>query len=200
MSAYSGNPRTSTHSPAASVVEELSSSRSFLSRLAFPIRSRARNIADFHIRPAEPHRKYAAGDHVQGSVVLTVVKAIRITHLTVTLHGFIRVYKNPNAAANEQPSGSIERPGTSGFQYFGNGHASLFQDEQVLSADGKLEPGRYEFGFDLEFPSKGLPSSIDVCATTLPLALATGPASAWDLFTLSFFLSPLSTLLTKDVV
>jgi hypothetical protein len=115
------------------------------------------------VRPAEPHRKYSAGEHVTGAVFLTVLKPIRITHLTVTLHGFVKVYKSPNATQDPSANPSLVESGITGrIRYFGNGHASLFQDEQVLSADGKLEAGRYEFNFDLVFPSKGLPSSIDV--------------------------------------
>ena len=147
-------------------VSDSPSSRSFFSRFSLPLRSRGRNIVDFHISPAEPHRKYFAGEHVHGAVVLTVLKSIRITHLTVSLHGYVRVYKGPNAAANEAVVNPAEAPvlgSNSHFKYLGQGHASLFQDEQVLSADGTLAPGKYEFNFDLMFPSKGLPSSIDVC-------------------------------------
>lgn len=148
-----------------------SSSRpSFLSRLSLPLafRSRTRNIADFHIRPAEPHRKYGAGDHVRGAVILTVVKPVRITHLVVSLHGYMRVYKGPGAPANEPVVDPAEVPTTTGRSSRQKGHPSgyvrLFQDEQPLSADGRLEPGRYEFNFDLLFPADGLPSSIDVRA------------------------------------
>ncbi|KAJ9139119.1 pH-response regulator protein palF/RIM8 [Pleurostoma richardsiae] len=155
MGAYSGDNSTSA------TLEDQPSSRSFFSRFALPIRSRTRNLADFHIRPAEPHRKYVAGDHVKGAVILTIIKPIRITHLTVALHGFVRVYKNPGAASEPFNPAEVTSDGASRFKYFGNGHASLFQDEQVLSADGRLEPGRYEFNFDLMFPPKGLPSSID---------------------------------------
>jgi hypothetical protein len=137
--------------------EDSPSSRSFLSRFAFPLRSRTRNLADFHVRPDEPHRQYAAGEHVRGAVVLAVVKPIRITHLTVALHGYVKVYKGPAVA---EPV--VALPTSSRFQYHGNGHASLFQDEQVLSGEGRLETGKYEFNFDLVFPEKGLPSSIDV--------------------------------------
>lgn len=145
-------------SPAAST------SRSLFSRLTAPLRSRTRNLADFHIRPLEPHRRYSPGDVVKGIVVLTVVKPIRITHLTVALHGFVRVYKNPNGAGETftaEPGLTV--PGSARkTQYFGNGHASLFQDEVILCGEGRLESGVYEFEFDLEFPSKGLPTSIDV--------------------------------------
>lgn len=105
-----------------------------------------------------------AGDHVRGSVILVIVKPVRITHLTVALSGYVRVHKDPALGAKAQsvtpsllPQGSSERP-----EFHGNGLASLFQDEQVLSGDGRLDAGKYEFGFDLVFPSKGLPSSIDV--------------------------------------
>jgi len=151
-------------------LEEHSTSRSFFSRFSLPLRSRARNVADFHIRPADPHRKYGAGDHVQGAVILTVVKPVRITHLTVSLHGYVRVYKSPGAPSNEPIVNPAEVPSVTGRaarqKNLGHGYASLFQDEQVLSSDGRLEAGRYEFNFDLLFPEKGLPSSIDVRVTT----------------------------------
>ncbi|KAH6619156.1 hypothetical protein B0J18DRAFT_236348 [Chaetomium sp. MPI-SDFR-AT-0129] len=157
------------------------SSASFFSRFALPLRSRARYIADFHVRPAEPHRKYVAGDQVQGAVVLTVVKPIRITHLVVSLHGYMRVYKGPNAPANEpivDPAEAFTSSGRS--KHLGNSCLRLFQDEQTLSGDGRLEPGKYEFNFNLLFPSSGLPSSIDFERGTISYmitATLTRPAS-----------------------
>lgn len=77
----------------------------------------------------------------------------------------MRVHKAPSSGSNEpviNPADSSSRGGSK-FKYFGNGFASLFEDEQVLSADGRLDTGKYEFNFDLMFPGKGLPSSIDVC-------------------------------------
>ncbi len=160
-------PAAAAAAAAASVSpEDSSSSRSFFSRFGLPLRSRSsRNISDFHVRPADPHRKYAAGDHVHGTVVLTIIKPIRITHLTVSLHGYVRVFKGHAGGGNDPIVNPAEAPANAGgsrFKYFGNGHASLFQDEQVLSGDGRLDVGKYEFNFDLLFPSKGLPSSIDV--------------------------------------
>lgn len=150
-----------------------SRSSSFFSRFALPIRSRnSRNLADFHIRPSEPHRKYNAGDNVKGAVILTVVKPIRLTHLTVVLRGFVRVYKNPNAANEPVNPSNHDSDGVSQFKFLGNGYASLFQDEQVLCADGRLETGRYEFNFDLLFPEKDLPSSIEVSLGILAAACA----------------------------
>lgn len=153
----------------ASTPEESSPGRSFLSRLGLsPFRPRTRNITDFHIRPQEPYRKYGAGDHVRGAVILTILKPIRISHLTVSLYGFARVFKSANAANEAAPSPAVASAGSKGPQYSGNGIAPLFQDEQVLSGDGRLEPGKYEFNFDLVFPPGGLPSSIDVETRLVP--------------------------------
>ncbi|TQV96823.1 pH-response regulator protein palF/RIM8 [Cordyceps javanica] len=136
-----------------------------LSRLnlpSFSIRSRNRNVLDFHIRPDEPHKTYSAGDAVRGHVNIAVIKPIRITHLVVALHGYIHVFKDASAKAKASGSPVPPRGGISELpQYHGNGLASLFQDEQVLAGEGRLEAGRYEFGFELIFPDIGLPSSID---------------------------------------
>ncbi|KAH0491367.1 hypothetical protein TgHK011_002802 [Trichoderma gracile] len=130
--------------------------------LPLPLRNRNRSVTDFHVLCDEPHRKYSAGDHVHGTVILVVIKPVRITHLVVTLHGFVRVLRDPAGAAKVRNTVTLPQGGSSSRpQYHGNGFASLFQDEQVLSGEGRLDPGRYEFGFDLVFPDKGLPSSID---------------------------------------
>ncbi|KOS16820.1 pH-response regulator protein palF/RIM8 [Escovopsis weberi] len=138
----------------------------FFSRLSLPLhlplRSRPRTITDFYIICDEPHKKYNATDPVRGTVVLVVTKPLRLTHLVVTLHGSVRVLKEPAAVAKVQSITTLPRGGSSSRpRYHGNGFASLFQDEQVLCGEGRLEPGRYEFKFDLVFPDKGLPSSID---------------------------------------
>lgn len=169
----------------ASTLEESPSvsGSSFLSRFSLPLRSRARHIADFHVRPAEPHRRYGAGDQVEGAVVLTVVKPVRITHLVVSLHGFMRVFKSPSAPANEPVLDPADVPAipirNARHKSYGNGAVRLFQDEQTLSGDGRLEPGRYEFNFDLLFPAERLPSSIDVRMTAA--ALRTSPFADFGL-------------------
>ena len=165
-SALSNPPSKTPQRASTSGVSSLRSS--FLSRLSLPLPNRARNrhVLEFHINPHEPHKRYSPGDHVRGSVQVVVVKPLRLTHLTVALAGYVRVFKDPTMRAQGGsmqdvtallPHGESKKP-----QYHGNGFASLFQDEQVLSGDGRLDAGKYEFGFDLVFPSKGLPSSIDV--------------------------------------
>lgn len=96
--------------------------------------------------------------------MLTVIKPIRITHLTVCLHGHVRVFKNPSDANNPLPAPGLVASGGNSrkSQYFGNGHLSLFQDEQLLCGEGRLEAGKYEFNFELEFPTKGLHTGVDV--------------------------------------
>ena len=112
--AASSAPAASSASATSVSLEETSAKSSFFSRFSLPLRSRARNVADFHIRPADPHRKYGAGDHVQGAVILTVVKPVRITHLTVSLHGYVRVYKSPGATSNEPIINPAEAPSVAG--------------------------------------------------------------------------------------
>jgi len=81
------------------------------------------------------------------------------------LHGYAQVFKNPNAPGDAYKSYSTtvgSGKGKRAGSYFGNGFVSLFEDEVVLCGEGRLSEGVYHFNFELEFPSKGLPSSIDV--------------------------------------
>ncbi|KAF3034703.1 ph-response sensor protein [Didymella heteroderae] len=156
MTSSSKRDSVSSNSPAPS--------RSFLSRLKSPLTSKSRNFTDFYIQSDDPHRQYVPGDIISGTVIIKVVKPLRITHLVVSLHGYAQVFKNPNAPGDAYKnysttvgSGRGKKQGS----YFGNGFVSLFEDEVVLCGEGKLAEGVYHFNFDLEFPSKGLPSSID---------------------------------------
>ncbi|KAI0164684.1 hypothetical protein GGR57DRAFT_450189 [Xylariaceae sp. FL1272] len=154
---------------------------SLFSRIASPFRSRSRNLPDFHVRLKEPHRQYSAGDRVQGSIVLSVIKPFRITHLTVALHGHVCAFKNAGAATRALPFSSALTPHAGhSFRYHGNGHASLFHDEIVLCGEGRLQPSKWEFQFDLQFPDIDLPSSIDFergMITYLVTATLTRPTS-----------------------
>jgi hypothetical protein len=147
-------------------------SRSFLSRLRAPLSSKSRNFTDFYIQSDDPHRQYAPGDIISGTVIIKVVKPLRITHLVVSLHGYAQVFKNPNAPGDAYKTYSAtvgSGKGNKSGSYFGNGFVSLFEDEVVLCGEGKLAEGVYHFNFDLEFPSKGLPSSIDVSRAVIYL-------------------------------
>ena len=154
----------STHS-AASGADGSSKTASVFSKFASPFATRKRNVVEYYIRAKEPHRQYSPGDKVEGTVVLTVIKPLRISHLVVCLHGFVKVYNSARP-----PGQSVSRDGgllgggigKRGSAYFGDGFASLFENEIALCGEGRLEPGSFEFQFSLEFPSKGIPSSISV--------------------------------------
>lgn len=140
-----------------------------LSRLTSPFSAKSRSIGGFHIDVEDPHRQYSPGDIVKGSVRLRVLKPSRVTHIVVSLHGYVQVFKNPGSPgegfrANTAYVGT--RRGKSSGEYFGNGFASLFEDEVVLCGDGRLADGSYQFNFELQFPDKDLPSSIDVSAAS----------------------------------
>jgi hypothetical protein len=162
-----------TRSPATS--SSPVSSRSFLSRLKSPLTSKSRNYTEFYIQSDDPHRHYTPGDIISGTVIIKIVKPLRITHLVVSLHGYAQVFKNPNTpgdAYKNYCSTVGSGRGKKTVSYFGNGFVSLFEDEVVLCGEGRLAEGVYHFNFELEFPSKGLPSSIDVSNRPLRLTNA----------------------------
>jgi arrestin-related trafficking adapter 9 len=140
--------------------------QSLLSRLKPPFASNTlRNVSEFYIQPDDPHRQYAPGDTIGGSVILKVVKQLRITHVVVCLHGYAQVYKTPNKPGEGYRNYSVALAAgkiRKGGGYYGNGFISLFEDEVVLCRDGSLVVGVYKFKFDLEFPRDRLPSSIEV--------------------------------------
>lgn len=140
------------------------SGRRIVSRIASPFANKSRSVTDFFIEVDDPHKQYSPGDVVSGSVRLRVLKPTRVTHLVVCLHGFVQVFKNPGSPgegfrANSSYLGTGR--GKKSGEYFGNGFASLFEDEVVLCGDGRLAEGSYQFNFELEFPDRDLPSSID---------------------------------------
>ncbi|KAL9067325.1 MAG: hypothetical protein Q9157_006838 [Trypethelium eluteriae] len=136
------------------------SGRSLVSRLASPFTSKTRPFTDFTVDPDDLHRTYSPGDTVTGSVRIKVLKAFRVTHVTLCLHGFVQVFRHPNDGGNVYRFPHAGRR-KSGGEYFGNGYASLFEDEIVLCGEGRLGEGIYQFNFEMDFPNKGLPSSID---------------------------------------
>ena len=149
------SPLKSRNSPA---------SKSLLARIAAPFTSNQRSPLDQEIRLDEPFRKYFAGDTIKGAVLLTASKALRITHLVVRLHGFVKVVNNARLPGETIPYDEnllTSSKKKKGIEYFGNGFARLFEDERVLCGDGRLS-GRYEFRFELDLPSTGVPSGIDV--------------------------------------
>lgn len=156
-------PSGSDRSPSA--VSSQSPGRRILDRITSPFSSKSRNITEFSIELGDPHKQYSPGDVVAGWVRLRVARPVRVTHIVVCLHGFVQVYRNPGSPQEGYRANNVHigtgRGNRSG-EYFGNGFASLFEDEVVLCGDGRLAEGAYQFNFELEFPDRDLPSSIDV--------------------------------------
>ena len=148
----------------------ISPSRSIISRITSPLAKRNRNISEFIVEPDHPYKVYSPGELVKGHVLLNVAKGFDVTHLVTCLHGYAKVYKNQVVPGEGNLANGIPdiRGGNQEVEYRGNGLVSLFQDEVALCGDGFLKKGKYKFGFELEFPAKSLPSSIDARLLILP--------------------------------
>lgn len=137
------------------------------SSLSLPgLRQPRRTLADFHIRLDDPHRVYSPTDIVKGFVCVTVERPLNLTHLVVNLIGRVDL----NLSSGKE-SGKKWKEWDEEFDDGMGSGAVLCRDEVVLCGEGRLEPGVYEFGFELVFVLVGkmvggLPSSLDVC---LPL-------------------------------
>ena len=140
---------------------------SFLAKCTAPFVAKHRSQVDQEIRLDDPFRQYAPGDNVKGAIYMTFAKPMRITHLVVRLHGFVKVFNRAKLPGEEisfdENLLSLEiGSGRRGTEYFGNGYARLFEDEEVLCGEGRVS-GQYEFRFEMSLPPKHMPSSIDVC-------------------------------------
>ncbi|KAJ5500128.1 Arrestin-like N-terminal [Penicillium expansum] len=153
----SANPPTQPTLPASR------NRNSLLSKFRSPLGQRNRGITDFYIDPDDPWRSYFPGDIIKGTVVVTVVRPVRITHIVVCLHGYVKVFKNAIPAGEATPDLGFLGPGRGrrGAEYLGNGLATLFEDEVVLCGDGRLKEGIYKFRFEMGLPPYALPSSIN---------------------------------------
>ncbi|RMZ90867.1 hypothetical protein DV736_g1909, partial [Chaetothyriales sp. CBS 134916] len=141
----------------------VSRSKSLLTRFSRPLSANVTRMFDLAIEPADPFKCYGPGEVVKGHVVLTVMKGFDITHLVVALHGYAKVYKHQIAPGDKPPVQErvVNGKGSGGFEFHGNGLASLFQEEQVLCRNGFLQKHVYKFAFELNFPGRSLPSSIE---------------------------------------
>lgn len=69
---------------------------------------------------------------------------------------------NVAADVRKQKGNHARVRGTPIFASGGMKGVMLFEEEQVVIGEGRLSPGVVEVGFEMEFPSKGLVSSIEV--------------------------------------
>lgn len=129
--------------------------------------SKSGHISEYYIDLDDPHKQFGPGDTVSGKVVLDVSRPLGITHVSLSLFGYVEVYKHhsgnkPHTRTNASRTAS-GRGKRWVSEYYGDGFASLFEDDLVLCGEGRLDPKLYHFRFEIDFPtSLNLPSSIDV--------------------------------------
>ncbi|KAJ5547611.1 hypothetical protein N7513_004845 [Penicillium frequentans] len=164
----SSNPPPTTSTPPVSRKTNF-----FLSKFRSPLGSRNRSITDFYIDPDDPWRSYFPGDTIKGTVIVTVLRPVRITHIVICLHGYVKVFKNAVPAGESNSDIGFIGPGRGrrGAEYMGNGLATLFEDEVVLCGEGRLKEGIYKFRFEMTLPPYALPSSINFERGTVAYAL-----------------------------
>ncbi|CAZ83551.1 unnamed protein product [Tuber melanosporum] len=138
--------------------------RSKTSSLSLPgLRApRRRILADFHIQLDDPHRVYLANDVVKGCVCVKVERPLTLTHLVVNLIGRVDLQASLYTREGGGKKGKEWEEEFDGL----SGGVTVCRDEIVLCGEGRLEPGVYKFGFELEFAlvgklPGGLPSSLD---------------------------------------
>lgn len=126
-----------------------------------PFAPKPRSFSDFNITTTEdPRPRYMPGDKLKGAVNLKIIKPTKLTHITVAFHGFVKVYRNPTAPGEGNP---MEAALLKGSAAYGSGSALIFEQEKIVCGEGRLNVGRYCFGYEFRFPSSPLPSSLDVC-------------------------------------
>lgn len=146
--------------------------RSFTEKFGSYLSNKSAHISSFSIELDDPHRQYGPGETVKGQVVLNVGRPLGVTHIVVSLYGFVEVFKNHSKSTRSphQPRVHGGRSAAGGSkrwtaEYYGDGFASLFEEEIVLCGEGRLDPKLYHFRFEIDFPADlDLPSSIDVSA------------------------------------
>ncbi len=148
------------------IVTKRSRTSSLIARCTTPFAAKQRSQVEQDIRLDEPFRQYTTGDTIKGAIHVTFGKPLRITHLVIRLHGFVKVFNRAQLPGQEQSYDenrltSANGGGRRGMEYFGNGYARLFEEEAVLCGEGRVL-GEYEFRFEMVLPSKNMPSSIDV--------------------------------------
>ena len=148
-------------------------SSSIIAKCTAPFLSKQSNHVEQDIRLQEPFKQYYPGDIVKGAVHLSFAKPLRITHLVLRLHGFVKVISRAKLPGEEirydEKFLAVGRgKGRRGTEYFGDGFAQLFEEENVLCGEGRVL-GQYEFHFEMVLPSRGLPSSIDVSCDLVTL-------------------------------
>lgn len=165
----------STISRPSNAIPETKQKRSLSSTIGSLFNAKGAHVNSFAIElEGNGLRTYGPGDIVSGTVILDVGRPLGVTHVTVSLSGFVDVFKNHRSRA-KAPSEAEHNKRSRGnrwtSEYYGDGFASLFEQEVVICGEGRLDPKTYHFQFEIAFPNQlSLPSSIEV-----------SPIPAWSL-------------------
>ena len=151
---------------ATQTIKKRTKSSSLIAKCTAPFTSKQSSHVEQEILLDEPYRQFFPGDIVKGAVHLNFPKAIRITHLVLRLHAFVKVISRAKLPGeeiryDEKFLTAGRGRGRRGMEYYGDGFAKLFEEENVLCGEGRVER-KYEFHFEMVLPSRGLPSSINV--------------------------------------
>ncbi|KAL2040227.1 hypothetical protein N7G274_007130 [Stereocaulon virgatum] len=138
---------------------------SLFARCTAPFASKQSSFVEQEIRFEEPYRQHSPGEIVKGVVHVNFPKALRITHLVLRLHGFVKVISRAKLPGeeikyDEKFLAAGGGRGRRGMEYYGDGFAKLFEEDNVLCGEGRVL-GKYEFHFEMILPSRGLPTSIN---------------------------------------
>ncbi|KAL9054820.1 MAG: hypothetical protein Q9162_003943 [Coniocarpon cinnabarinum] len=151
--------------------------KSLKSRIGSIFAAKSAPSSEPQIELKEPWRVYTRGDIVEGRVHLHVTRPLGITHLTVSLFGYLEVFKHHSRSqAGIRPtpvrvaSGKGKRWVS---EYYGDGFASLLDQEVTLCGQGRLDPNDYYFQFAMPFPSdRDFPTSIKFERGTVTYGIA----------------------------
>lgn len=157
--------RRSSSPPSETPRLQSKKSRNFANRFGSLFASKPSHVNDYYIQLDDHARVYGAGDTLSGTFVLDVARPLGVTHIVISLFGYLEVFKT-HARSRTDHRDSVSRVASGKgkrwvSEYYGDGFASLFEDEVVLCGQGRLDPKLYHFRFELDFPRNlRLPSSI----------------------------------------
>lgn len=119
-----------------------------------------KSISEFAVVPDKPYHHYLAGEAVTGHVKVDIQKAVRFSHLVVTLHGHIDV-RTGSSLPDIVPDMAVDMTTRAGRAQTKPGLVNLFQTSQTLSGDRYCQPSKMQFQFNIAFPANiRLPSTL----------------------------------------
>ena len=156
-----------TQNTESGTIRKRSKRSSMIAMCTAPFVTKQRSQIEQEIRLDEPFRQYAPGDRIKGAIHVTFTKPMRITHLVIRTHGFVKLFNRAKLPGQQMSYDDLllesgNGKGRQGAEHLGRGYARLFEDEEVLCGEGRVS-GLVLFRFETVLPTRNIPSSIDVC-------------------------------------